>query len=141
MSYFEHEPRVSLAHSEKFPTGVGVEINREMYTYSHHGLVIFWKCHYITCWDGHRFQRRDGYNDTHACEIPIKTTRQMTAHEIAMLPRGTAFIRKDTECDFYNPSIHERYCEIVFTGVCGIEDCLGYRLPGTTDIRKFEVDG
>ena len=70
--------------------------------------------------------------------IPEPKTRPMTAYEIAMLPRGTAFVRVNHST--YNPRI---YC-LPSTGEMQIDgsdlsNYSGYILPTETELRKFEI--
>lgn len=73
--------------------------------------------------------------------ITPKRTRDMTADEIAMLPRGTAFIGNDAaEMFCATITAHaEDYGAITIDGYM-ISEYAGYRLPGETEIRNFEVE-
>ena len=75
-----------------------------------------------------------------ARHIPTKTTRQMTVEEIAMLPRGTAFVHKACaawkEYCVYSPVIKD-YADIIQIEGVGIADYVGHRLPGSTEILPF----
>ncbi len=67
----------------------------------------------------------------------------MTAQEIALLPRGTAFVLQG--CEIYNPIISRtnEIAHILVTSTHGvvwnIAEFGGYRLPNETEIRKFEA--
>jgi len=69
----------------------------------------------------------------------IAATNQMAAFEIAMLPRGTAFVTSFGGT-IYSPRILLEETGEIRIGEYGIDDITGYRLPGETEIRKFEVD-
>ena len=69
----------------------------------------------------------------------IATTGPMTASEIAMLPRGTAFVTSFGGT-IYSPRILLEETGEIRIGEYGIDDITGYRLPGETEIRKFEVE-
>jgi hypothetical protein len=79
----------SLASSEQFPAGVGVAINREMLVWDDPSDNP--ETQYVTAWNGYIFHSIFSCYG-HAAELPAKKKRPMTAKEIAMLPRGTAFI-------------------------------------------------
>jgi hypothetical protein len=74
-----------------------------------------------------------------ARHIPRKTTRPMTAQEIAMLPRGTAFVHGNN-WRMYNPVI----IDCTDGTMCiGNEDSLqfnGYILPTETEVRPFTTE-
>lgn len=75
---------------------------------------------------------------TNVKHITPKRTRAMTADEIAMLPRGTAFVTA-FGCTIYSPRILLEENGEIRIGEYGIDD-VKYRLPGETEIRKFEVE-
>jgi len=72
------------------------------------------------------------------------TTRPMTAMEISMLPRGTAFIPHEngpmTYGDLYNPSVQTNPKGLLYLDEFYIDDLKGYRKPGETEILPFTVD-
>jgi len=68
----------------------------------------------------------------------VKRSRPMTAQEIAMLPRGTAFIG-DNGMKFYSPRTSECTSGVARIHGVDVELWEGYTLPGETGLRKFEV--
>jgi hypothetical protein len=82
-------------------------------------------------------------NVRHEIAPPVPKTVPMTAYEIAMLPRGTAFIYdfRGEHRPYYNLVICENQnCFYgVPTGVGGVpfDKMVGYRLSGSTEIMPF----
>jgi len=72
-------------------------------------------------------------------QIPEKKTRPMTAQEIAMLPRGTAFIHNN-KLAWYNPVIIGEESAPAYIDGINVNRFKGYRLPNETEISKFEVE-
>lgn len=75
----------------------------------------------------------------HIPPVPVKNVRPMTAQEIVMLPRGTAFVT-EFNCTIYCPRILQEETGEIRIGEYGIEDVKGYRLPGTTEILPLTVE-
>lgn len=76
--------------------------------------------------------------------IVRKTTkrRPMTAKEIAMLPRGTAFIRKGGDT-YYNELVYAKNHAVYINGTLVDEYWLGYKLPTDSvddPVRPFTVE-
>jgi len=66
--------------------------------------------------------------------------RQMSAQEIAMLPRGTDFVRANGD-KVYNPSIDTCVNQgVVLNDDLIVNNMQGYILPNETELRKFEVE-
>lgn len=71
--------------------------------------------------------------------IQEKKTRPMTAQEIAMLPRGTAFVNGDGD-EVYNTSVVGYSDGSVWFEFDEAMTFKGYILPNKTELRKFEVE-
>ena len=64
--------------------------------------------------------------------------RDMTAQEVAMLPRGTAFVHI-TGNTYYNPTV-SAYNWGLEIDWCNINEFSGYILPNETELREFKVE-
>ncbi|MCP4393212.1 MAG: hypothetical protein GY804_02940 [Alphaproteobacteria bacterium] len=89
------------------------------------------------------------YIEANGLKEEESTTRPMTAQEIAMLPRGTAFVYKDTESQkkavVYNPfvSYGARVLEVgnmTLINSSSLADFDGYQLPNEEEVRAFTVE-
>jgi hypothetical protein len=132
------EKPVSLANSEQFPAGVGVAINRDMLVWDDTDDKP--ETQYVTAWNGYIFHSIFSCYG-HAAELPAKKMRPMTAKEIAMLPRGTAFIFSSGD-RIYNP-LSQALTDGIHIGEYSIRAFSGYLLPTDPDDmepRKFEVE-
>lgn len=74
-----------------------------------------------------------------ARHILRKITRPMTAHEIAMLPRGTAFVGNDAS-EVFCPAIVMLSVDAIEIGGYMISEYCGYRLPNETEILPFTTE-
>lgn len=88
--------------------------------------------------DEEEYYENGAYDSVYWRRWKAATTRKMTCYELAMLPRGTAFINA-CDVEFYNPKITS---PTLRSENASIESALitqwkGYRLPGETEIKPF----
>ncbi len=72
----------------------------------------------------------------HPLPAPVKKMLPMTAKELALLPRGTAFVHGNG-WKMYNPQIIDCTDGTLCIGTEDDSQFVGYRLPGSTDIIPF----
>jgi len=90
--------------------------------------MLYWVCRNNHCIENYSLKKQ------------APTMRDMTAQEIAMLPRGTAFVRAAGD-KVWNPYINISPSEgVLLNDDIIVNNMKGYILPNETEIREFKVE-